>query len=274
MTPFRPDEITVSRGVVSHLGARPGRCVVRASDVGGASSQGTRRRRNEDAWGFREAQVFVVADGMGGRPDGDLAAGAAVDRALAELCAERIAWDDAVERMNESVVDACTADEPPGGAVFVALRCVADRVSVVHAGDSRAFRIRGRCAEPLTSDHSVAAAVHHAGMRRSESGLGARQLDAVTAYLGYGDAWRDFTVRDLTVRRGDRIVLTSDGVHDHLDAAVWSMLAGIDSAGEAAEFLVATAQAAGSTDDATAVVVDLDVAAQERTDDPGDGSDR
>jgi len=261
------DENTMSRGVLAQLGlvAAPRDVLVR--DVGGASAQGRRRRRNEDAWGFRGATAFVVADGMGGRPAGDRAAHVAVDALLDNLTETVTDWRIPVGRANDAVQAARLTGDDPGGAVIVALRCIADRASILHVGDARAYRIRDGQAEPLTRDHSVAEAINDAGLHRSESGLQPRELSAVTSFLAHDDAWREYSVRELTVRPGDRLVLTTDGVHNHVSGATWGMLAEIDAAGDAAEFLVGTAQAAGSNDDATAVVVDLDLRLVTTTDD-------
>ncbi len=258
MAVIRDDENTLSKGVLAQLGLSPTAHSVLVRDVGGASVQGRRRRRNEDAWGFRGANAFVVADGMGGRPGGDRAAHTAVDTLLDELTGPVTDWRLPVERANAAVQASRTRDEDHGGAVIVAFRCVDDRASILHVGDARASRLRRRRFEALTRDHSVAEAVNDAGLRRSQSGLQPRQLAAVTSFLGHDDAWREYTVRELTVRPGDRIVLTTDGVHDHLPSSAWAMAADIEASGDAAEFLVSTAQAAGSNDDATAVVIDLD----------------
>src|SRR3954464_13010556 len=72
---------------------------------GAASSPGIRRRVNEDTWG-RRGDVFVVADGMGGRGGGALAARPAVDRFLEHLGApgDRPDWRDIIERVNADVL--------------------------------------------------------------------------------------------------------------------------------------------------------------------------
>lgn len=262
MTPHSDDEVTISPGVLEQLGI-PGHQgpseSVAIRDIGGASRQGHRRHRNEDAWGFRDATAFVVADGMGGRPGGDRAAQIAVDTLLDTLNRDVVDWRRPVETANAAVSHSRLPEDGPCGAVVVALRCAGDRASILHLGDARAYRLRDGLAEPLTRDHSVAEAVNGVGLRRSESGLEPRQLAAVTSFLGDQDAWREYTVRELTIRPGDRIVLTSDGVHQHLTASAWALACDVEGAGDTAEFLVTTAQAAGSNDDATALVVDLDV---------------
>lgn len=231
---------------------------IRVTDVGGVTVQGRRRRRNDDAWGHRQGRVFVVADGMGGRPAGDAAATASVEALLTGLSENEVDWYATLGSANAAVVDASSiSDERCGGAVVVALRIVDDRASVVHLGDARAYRLRGGVAEPLTHDHSLAGALAELGVGRAESGLDARELRAVTGFLGDDSAWREFELRELTVRDGDRVVLCSDGVHQHVDHATWRRARRAEAAGDAAELLVAAALTAGSPDDATATVVDL-----------------
>ena len=72
---------------------------------GAATSPGTRRRVNEDTWGRRD-DVFAVADGMGGRGGGALAARTAVDRLLDRVGAAGAHpdWRAIVERVNADVI--------------------------------------------------------------------------------------------------------------------------------------------------------------------------
>ena len=242
-------------------GARPA-----VAAVGGASERGRRRRRNEDAWGRRGDEVVVVADGMGGRRAGAVAARAAVDALLAGLAAPGADHLAVVGAASRAVRDATTAERAdeaagptPGGAAVVALRCVGGRVTIVHVGDARAYRLRGGAVEPLTRDHVVAEVIADLGVRRSRSGLRAHELAALTSFLGEEGSWHDVGVRSLTVEHGDRIVLCTDGCHRSLDAHVWRRAAHVASAQRAAGFLVERSVTAGAADDATAVVVDLEL---------------
>jgi protein phosphatase len=60
----------------------------------------------------------------------------------------------------------------------------------------------------------------------------------------------------LTLRPGDRLVLTTDGVHSHVDH-VPSLLLTRSSAQEVADAVAAAVVAAGDPDSHTVVVVDL-----------------
>ncbi len=256
MTVGLRDEETLPPRVAGALIGRPARVVTTVTDVGGASTQGTARPRNEDAWGHRLGAAFALADGMGGRPDGATAANASVDALLDALAADSIDWAGVAARAN-TAVNAATSG---GGSVVVALRVGAEGTSVFHLGDARAYRLRNGLSEPLTRDHTVAEMMADAGIRRRDSGLRERELAAVTGWLGDDTTWFGFDVCELTVLAGDRIVLCSDGVHRHVSPTGWSLSAEIGGAGDAAEFLVETARRAGSTDDSTAVVIDLDLA--------------
>ncbi len=110
---------------------------------GAATSPGTRRRVNEDTWGRREG-VFAVADGMGGRGGGALAARTAVDRLLARVGAAGAHpdWRAIVERVNADVI-AAAADRGIDrvGTTLLAAAVGGPLVTLVHLGDSRAYRL-------------------------------------------------------------------------------------------------------------------------------------
>ncbi len=254
-----PDEITLPPRALRPHAVSQRTTVV--TDVGGASQRGHRRRRNEDAWGYRGGRAFVVADGMGGRPRGDDAAAAAVETLLAALDAPVLDADErrrAVDAANAAVLESTSPDRP-GGAVVAALQCTEDATTVLHVGDARVHRLRDGAAEPLTRDHTVGTTMAAAGVRASAHGISDRERDALVSFLGTTSGRPTFGTRRLRVVPGDRLVITTDGVHRQLDRATWSLVAAIDAAGDAARTLVEAAVAAGSTDDATAVVVDLDV---------------
>lgn len=229
-----------------------------ATDVGGASRQGARRDRNEDAWGFAAGNAFVVADGMGGREAGDLAASATVETLLSELQRPLTDWPAVLGTVNRSVQDAARRSGHESiGAVAVGLRCHRDRATIVHVGDARAYRLRSDGTQQLTRDHSVAEAIADLGLRQSESGLPAGQLAAVTSFFGGDRSADEYSVHELTVLDGDRIVLCTDGVHHELSPTDWHRASTISTAGDASAFLVDTAAQRGATDDCTALVIDL-----------------
>ena len=106
-----------------------------------ATSRGLRRRVNEDAWGHRD-RVFVVADGMGGRGGGSLAARTAVDRFLARSVGPTVDWRDVIAGVND---DVRRAGAERGidrlGTTLLAAAVGGPLVTLVHLGDSRAYRL-------------------------------------------------------------------------------------------------------------------------------------
>ena len=266
-------ETTLPEPVVAELLAVATRTGAIVDDFGGRSQQGVRRVRNEDAWGHHRREVFVVADGIGGRRHGDAASKAAVTSLLRSLAADVVDWREPMRTASQAVMSGPIPAGPdrvrkrtdersgPGGAVAAMLRCRAGRTSLVHVGDARAYRVRDGLVEPLTRDHSVGEAMADLGVRRSESGMDAHELSSLTSFFGEARSWEEFTVRELTVRPGDRIVLCTDGCYRHVERDIWTSMFTIESAGMAADHLVEQAIAAGATDDATALVIDFAEAA-------------
>jgi serine/threonine protein phosphatase PrpC len=126
-----------------------------------------------------------------------------------------------------------------------------DSAHVGHVGDSRLYRLRAGAIERLTQDHVVRAPDNRLS-RCIGAGRSEVQVDQVAS----------------PTAAGDRFVLLSDGAWGALADGVVLRLAGRGDAGAAAEALVAHALAAGSSDNATAVVVDVAAAAADAA---GDG---
>ncbi len=139
---------------------------------------GRTRPKNEDAIVTLPADgVFVVADGMGGEGDGEVASALAceaVKRALASGKGAEPQWPLALEvacRRIEAALDETSATLLNHARTHNLSGCGTTLVCLVfdpaypwqaiclHAGDSPAYRLREGQLERLTRDHSFAAAV-------------------------------------------------------------------------------------------------------------------
>jgi len=111
--------------------------------------------------------------------------------------------------------------------------------TLAHVGDTRAYLVRaGECTQ-LTQDHTLGPLAFQNGLTRA---------------MGLDDVLHvDYLEGDMQI--GDTFVLTSDGVHGVLKPSQIRALAEQGSAQEASQALVAKALAAGSRDNATALVI-------------------
>jgi serine/threonine protein phosphatase PrpC len=235
------------------------------------------RERNEDAVRFGSSGVAVVADGVGGQPDGARASGLAAEAAYRWLV-RRSAGNPISDLMALPAVGAraMTRTVPPlhprAASGLAAAAVHHGRIHLVAVGDCRATVLRQDtdrrwCAVTATSDHdglSLLARDYVAGLR---AGLLPARPSPQTAADAAGvlqDAIRpgsgalpEPVVLSTWARPGDIVLLTTDGVHDTLgDAGLRRALAAeISDADELSSRLVAQALAQGATDNCTAAAV-------------------
>lgn len=224
--------------------------------------------------------LLVVADGMGGHPAGEEASQIAVDRLGRYAKAAPKALEDAKEKpldaLAELVVELATeaheaivaiGEEDPEkfglGTTLVAVLVHPDGLAILHTGDSRAYRLRGRTLEQLTDDHVVI----EAGVRYLSAHLGMPE----GLYLEQERA---------DLRDGDRLLLCSDGLTDMVPPEGFGLvLHEAEEAEEAADALVELANMAGGLDNVTCVVAFAgerppeEAAGDGADDDEGDGED-
>jgi PPM family protein phosphatase len=220
------------------------------SDLGhcaAASVTGQVRERNEDS-AYVGRRLQAVADGLGGHPGGDLASAAAI-RALArydEPAAEDQDPEQTLRRAfaaaAEAVAKAAAAqpDLASMATTLTALLWSDGRVVLGHIGDSRAYRLRGGKLAQLSRDHVTEIPVFGSVMTRC---------------IGAGsDEGPDITGHD--ARPGDRWLLCSDGLYGVVsDAGIRKVLRARTPAAAVGQ-LVERADAAGSPDNVTVIVID------------------
>ena len=186
--------------------------------------------------------LMAVADGVGGGPGGEIAAGAAVDELAMRFFSaqgdgpieERLA--DAIRDANTAVLRAADASgKPQAASTLVAAVVRGDRAVIANLGDSRAYLVRAGTSRQLTDDHSGDIA------------------HGITRFVGDPRGVQpDVFVEELLV--GDRLVLCSDGLTRHVEPAeIARHAAGADIDG-AVKDLVALANARGGEDNVTVVL--------------------
>ncbi|HEY2192625.1 MAG TPA: serine/threonine protein phosphatase [Actinomycetospora sp.] len=218
-----------------------------------ASTIGPRRHQADACAGFhgRGRLAVAVADGVG-----DSAAAALAARAAADHAVRVAALDGRADLAVLAARDVLLAAGPViagDAALSVALGPAPGSVhapwSLAWVGDCRAWSWDGRALHPLTHEHTVAAEMRAAGV-------------AVAPGLEHVLTTSVRTVRGATevgltaVPAPVSLVLASDGVHRGLDPVRLAGLVAHVPAAALARTLVDTARAAGSHDNATALVVD------------------
>src|SRR5580704_148238 len=231
---------------------------VKAS-AGFASETGP-RERNEDFAGAvfgpelpqpRGDIVAAIADGVGGAKGGRVAAEMAVRGFLDGFCDLPETME--VRRAGARILNSLNAwlyaqGQRDGklagmGCTFTALVLRGRVAHVLHVGDTRVYRLRADRLTCLTTDHV-------------REGTGERS-NVLTRALGVGtEVPLDYTTQPLA--RHDRFLLCSDGVHAFLPAdAIADILRERSASEVSAQAVVKAALEPGSTDNCTALVVDV-----------------
>ncbi|MCG5055929.1 MAG: protein phosphatase 2C domain-containing protein [Myxococcales bacterium] len=250
----------------------------RSLHVAALTHRGLVRENNEDAFGAHpDLGLFVVADGMGGRAAGDVAARITVQELstffLHRVYNTRAPWPFAMSKQaslganilnvglkvaNASIRAAAARDIELHrmAATAVALAIGQTQLCVAHVGDARAYRFRAHKLTRLTRDHSLIEE-----MRAARADLGDEALAAmapknvVTRALGTKDEVEP-TVYQNSFSRGDLYLLCSDGLWGEVpDVRIEDLLEAATDLGAACQALVDAANRNGGRDNITVVLL-------------------
>lgn len=237
----------------------------------GLTDPGCVRPQNQDAYHMeqldRNTLLCVVCDGMGGAKSGNIASSLAVDVFVQEV---RRTWTasmnqekinqmlhSAVKLANFTVFDqAQQFEEFDGmGTTLVAVLVHNRHVTVVHVGDSRAYRVNGQGIWQMTRDHSLVQMMVERGELTQEMARTYPGKNFITRAIGT-EPIVECDVSNLEFSKGEFLVLCSDGLSNVLDdqEILFEVVHGVDKR-DCCQRLLDIAKNRGAPDNVTSVLI-------------------
>lgn len=219
-----------------------------------------------------DVQVYAVSDGMGGMAKGEIASRIAVselgafERELSnhkEIPATEAVASYLNER-NEQIVarNRMAGSENEGMGATISILIFAEGKAVLaNMGDSAVFHCRHGQLKQISRDDSHAARLRSLGYLTSDEAKTHPMRNSLTNYLGRetnGENLGYFLVPDIQIENHDLFLLCSDGISGFLGReAIRNVLAEEATVEAKAEELVNLAEAAGSSDNITLILLEV-----------------
>ena len=243
---------------------------IRASSL---SITGNFRENNEDrCYTDEEGRFYIVADGMGGQSAGEKASAIAVE-IIPDRLTQGLDFDKGKPKEIIKVIDSAVSDanseiialgeiDPSMhsmGTTVVFLVRVGETFYIGGVGDSRAYQLRAGVLRQLTKDHSLTQALLEHGTITAEEALTHKYRNVLYRYLGSKEGGTGTDPCQIEPQSGDRFLLCSDGVTDGIsDEQISELMVSDDDPEQVVNKLIMAAQAGGSRDNITALVVIVD----------------
>ncbi len=247
-----------------------------------AQSTGKQRDHNEDSLfiatsTFTNQQqeypfgIFIVADGMGGHSNGEVASGIAA-KAIGKnifsnffpLFVDQLfsVSEETVQNIVQSAVKEAhlliNQNAPGGGTTLTAILVFGNQMTIIHVGDSRAYHIsKDGSIQVLTRDHSFVRKLVELGQITPEEAALHPQRNVLYRALGQSDTY-DVDLSTLPLPEQGHLLICSDGLWGVIsEAALVQITNSADRPSQAAQRLVDAANAAGGPDNISAILVQL-----------------
>ena len=195
------------------------------------SDVGPVRPRNEDYLGYvrpsspelvrTHGWLFVLADGVGGQRQGEVASRAAVEEVLAgfrrapPLESHSTVLNRVVQSANARICETEALAGPAGaGMASTVVACALrfDRATIAHVGDSRCYLIRKQKARVITHDHTVANEQLRLGLLSKREANSVPTRHVLSRSLG-GGLFVKIEIDEVQLLPDDMLLLCSDGLH-------------------------------------------------------------
>ncbi len=211
------------------------------AELGTSHRQGLRALQ-QDAW-IAAPELIAVADGFGERDD---LAAAALEAFAAGGLQEAVG-------LAASHVSAVLPGQPSSGTTLTAVVLDGATARITHIGDARVWLVRDREVRQLTHDHTIVAGLLEAGQLTTDEARAHEHRNLLNRALEPGVVADE---HEVDLRPGDRLVLTTDGVHSWVGDLA-PLLLSPAAPQDVADAVAAAVSEAGEPDNHTVVVLDL-----------------
>lgn len=258
-SPIRPTDpgltpLTVSTGFLTDTG--PSRssnedsvAVVSPDGIGALLSKGI---------------LAVVADGMGGHEGGEVASAIAAQRVPEIYYSEKAGPQEsllaAFEAANGDIFQVARKNGKLTGmgTTCTAVAIVNGMAYLAHAGDSRAYLLRGGQIYCMTEDHSATMAMVKQGLLTMQQARHHEDRNVILRAMGTHpklevDSWNT----PFPLRPGDRFLLCSDGLYETIEDDELCAIASSKDPQAACEALIRLASERRASDNSTAAILHL-----------------
>lgn len=264
-------------------------------DIFGASDIGRQRRENQDhflvadlrrqllvrqtdipqaehelLFGCQEGNLLVVADGMGGHEDGEVASRTAVESA-AHYVLDMMHWflklspgdeqefedelADCLKAIQRKIWAGGESNSQRMGTTVTMAYLLWPRMFVVHAGDSRCYLQRAGTLRRLTTDHTIAQQLIDSGRLTCDEACLAKWRHVLWNCVGGSDRLVRPEVVRANLEEGDVVLLCSDGLTGMVDDdEIAAIITAATNSQVATQQLIEAANSAGGKDNISAIV--------------------
>lgn len=251
-------------------------------NIGYGLSVGKQRTHNEDAFftlttmfSFNETQLpfglYVVADGMGGHKNGEIASELAIRTIVGYILTEiytpmmslnpqpselsfKEIFHSGIEKANTEILKKSYG----GGTTVTAVLIVGEQMTIAHVGDSRVYSVdKEGNLEALTRDHSLVRRLQELGQITPEEAAVHPQRNVLYRALGQGEPFEPEVI-STSRPDGGSLLICSDGLWSIVTQEV---ISGIIKSGKSpqqiCDKLIDAANDTGGPDNISAIFVEI-----------------
>lgn len=232
------------------------------------SNIGKVRETNEDSYGnvsIDNYDFFIVADGMGGHSDGELASSLTVesftnfikDANIKDYSSVSDLQKEAIIFANSEVVKVSKEKQEKMGTTVVCL-CIdyiENKIHISHIGDSRIYLFRDDNLQQLTKDHSLVNELLNSGVLNKQEAENFVNKAAVTRAVGVSLDVRSDN-KSMDYHKDDLVFLVTDGLTNELSAEeIKNIIKEYDDVYDISKYLVEAAISNGGRDNVTVTTI-------------------
>jgi len=248
-------------------------------EVAGETNQGFRRTNNQDSiflWAsdqdlYPPRALLLMADGMGGHQEGDIASRIVVEKhkeiLLPMLSSEEITEINLFElllgvlnKSNQAIYDFANDKNIIPQDIGTTLDCVVilgTEMYISHIGDGRVYIINQFGLEQLSKDHSLVAEMIEADILEPEAVYTHPQRNILTHALG-GNSKLEAQIQKFIIAIGERVLICSDGLWGKVrDKLIERILLWASPPHVLVKELIVAANEAGGNDNISVIICDI-----------------